>query len=93
LERNTINRIIKEATITTTAKKRNPNVFAVRAALNPIATSKEKTTPYKIDLINGASGNKSTLITGTSHMGNRIVNTTKRHLLSHHIVNRFLLPL
>jgi hypothetical protein len=87
LERNPNNKPANEATITITTKKRNPNVFAARAARNPTAISKKMTTPYKIDLTNGISGNRSTLITGTKQIVNKMIKMTKRHLLSHHAGN------
>jgi len=57
--------------------------------LNAKATNKEKTEPYKRDLVNGVSGNKNTLIMGTSNMGNRIAIITKRHCLSNHFAMLF----
>ena len=63
------------------------NVFAVRAARKPIPINKDKIKPYRTALISGASGNKSTLTTGTNHIGNRMVKIAKRQFLSHHITN------
>jgi hypothetical protein len=49
-----------------------------------IATNKERSKPYKRDVVNGVSGSKNTLIMGTSNMGNRIAAVIKRHFLSDH---------
>jgi hypothetical protein len=57
------------------------NVFAVRAARNPITTNNDKIKPYRTDLINSAPGNKSMLTTGINHTGNRIVKMAKRQFL------------
>ena len=40
-------------------------------------------------MINGVSGNKNTLIRGTSKIGNRIAGITKRQFLSHHFAITF----
>lgn len=61
-----------------------PNISISLKIRNAKATKKERSKPYKRDSINGVSGNKNTLMMGTSKIGNRIATSTKRHFLSHH---------
>jgi len=79
----------RRATLTTRITTLNPNHSICCKIRNAKATNKERTAPYKRDSINGVSGNKNTLIMGTSKMGNRIATITKRHFLSHHFAIAF----
>ncbi len=67
----------------------NPHHSISLNSLNAKATNKERSKPYKRDVVNGVSGNKNTLIMGTSKMGNRIATITKRHFLSDHFAIAF----
>jgi hypothetical protein len=83
------NKISKAAPTNTRMTTLNPNCSICCKIRNAKRTNKEKIAPYKRDWVNGVSGNKNTLIMGTSKMGNRIAIITKRHFLSHHFAIPF----
>ena len=83
------NKISKGVPTVTRMTILNPNCSICLNIRNAKATNKEKTKPSKRDSVNGVSGNKNTLIMGTSNMGNRIATTTKRQFLSNHFAITF----
>jgi len=83
------NKVSKGKTTVTRMIILNPYHSISLNCLNAKATNKEKTEPYKRDSVNGVSGNKNTLIMGTSKMGNRIAIITKRQFLSNHFAIAF----
>jgi hypothetical protein len=90
VDTNIINNKVSKAVLTVTRMiVLNPHHSTCLNFRNAKATNKEKTKPFKRDSVNAVSGNKNTLIVGTSNMGNRIATITKRQFLSNHFAMLF----
>ena len=71
-------------------RNRIPSAFVVCVARNPIAKNKEIITPPRMDVVNGISGYKSALISGTTKVGSAIMNMTNGHFGAHKVDNAIL---
>ncbi len=66
-------------------KKRVPSAFTPCMNRRPMAINNERTTPARMDVVMGTSGNKKVLISGTIKTGKIKLRITKGNLPVHSI--------